>query len=152
MPGLPWVKRMISGPCLGRSSAFGKLVFFTRARLAVFFALNHSGIPGEESGFLENWAKVGIHLRQSLGDAKFESAGLTGQTSAKNGGVNVIRTQRIGDHERLFHNHVRGIPRKICGEIFIVDCDFSLSSRQPYFCDGYFSPASGVNFFFCARH
>jgi hypothetical protein len=62
-------------------------------------------VAGNETSFLQRITKLWINIKQSLGDAVFDSTGLTGRTTTTNVDGNIKLTDIFGQFERLTHNH-----------------------------------------------
>src|SRR5258708_6674072 len=53
-----------------------------RLGLAVFLALHHAAVAGEEAAALKDAAQLRLEIRQCLGEAMAHRAGLAGQSAA----------------------------------------------------------------------
>src|SRR5882672_6813832 len=64
-------------------SALRELERAPRLGLAVFLALDHAAVAGEEAAVLEHAAQLGLEVGQRLGEAVAHRAGLAGQSTAR---------------------------------------------------------------------
>src|SRR5216683_8027074 len=73
-----------------RDSALGELERPPRLGLAVFLALDHAAVAGQEAAALEYAAQLRLEIRERLGEAVAHRAGLAGQSAARYPAYDVI--------------------------------------------------------------
>ena len=83
---IDWIVKLFSKR---KILALGELRCATGGFEAVLLALLHTRIAREETGFLQDGAVLGVDQQQSAGNAMAQSAGLTGNAAAFNGGNDV---------------------------------------------------------------
>ena len=90
---------------------------------AVLLALLHSGVAGQEPGFLEGGAVGGIHLQQGAGDAVTDGAGLAGDAAAGDGGLDVHLALHAGGDQGLTDDELQGLKAEIIVDVAAIDGD-----------------------------
>src|SRR5947209_6080184 len=84
---------------LEERSALGELERTACLGLAVFLALDHAAVAGEEAAVLEHAAQLGLEIRERLGQAVAHRAGLAGQAAARHPADHVVLAVAVGDAE-----------------------------------------------------
>ena len=104
-------------------SALAELRCATSGFEAVLLALLHTRIAGQETGLLQDGAVLGVDQQQSAGNAVAQSAGLTGNAAAFNGGNDIDLAELLGSGERLTDDHLQGLETEILVDVAAVDGD-----------------------------
>ena len=89
----------------------------------VLLALLHSGVAGEEAGLLQDGAVVLAGQQQGAGDAVAQSARLTADAAALDGGNDVHLALAGGGHQGLTDDHLQSLQTEILVNIAAVDGD-----------------------------
>ena len=90
---------------------------------AVLLALLHTRIAGKETGLLEDGAVFGVDEQQSASNAVTQSAGLTGNAAAFDGGNDVDLAELLGGDQGLTDDHLQGLETKVIVDVTAVDGD-----------------------------
>ena len=96
---------------------------------AVLFAFLHTGIAGQQAGFLQGSAKLRIRFAQRAADAMTDCSGLTGQAAAFHVNHHVV-IANVGQVHGLTNGHLQGFKTEIIVDIALVDHDLSIAGHQ----------------------
>src|ERR1700730_17100041 len=102
-----------------------------RFGLAVFLALDHARVAGDEAAALENGAQLGFVADQRLGYAVAHRAGLTRKSAARHRADYVILSLAVGGDQRLLDQHAQHRPGKIDFHRAFVDEDLAGAHLDP---------------------
>ncbi len=111
---------------------------------AVLLALHHAAVAGEEAALLEDAAQLGLVIRERLGNAVANRAGLAGQPAARDGRTDVELAQAVGGGERLLQKHLQDGTGKVLLETLVVDDDLAGAGLDPDARDGVLALAGRV--------
>src|SRR6185437_4540183 len=103
------------------ASALGELEAGARLAVAVFLALDHPRIAGQEALLLERRAKLGLVMGQRLGKAVAHRARLSREAAAAHRHRQVILRDAVHHHEGLAQDHAQDGSREILVERLAVD-------------------------------
>ena len=117
---IDWIVKLFSKR---KILALGELRCATSGLQTVLLALLHTRIAREETGLLQDGAVLGVDQQQSAGNAVAQSAGLTGNAAAFNGGNDVDLAELLGSGERLTDDHLQGLETEILVDVAAVDGD-----------------------------
>ena len=106
-------------------SALGELRRTTGGFEAVLLALLHSGVAGEEAGGLERGTVCLVDLKESAGDSVTDGAGLTGDSAACDGGVDIHLAAETDGLEGLTNDELESVKSEIIIEITTVYGDLA---------------------------
>ena len=100
--------------------------------LAKFLPLDHAGIPGEKTVFLEYRTKVRVQLEKSPGYAQAYSSRLAGKTAAGSADKDVNFSLKSGGLQRLGSAGLPDDPGEVILKGSIVNRDRSVAGANPY--------------------
>src|SRR6266849_361044 len=113
------------------ASALGELEAAPRLGAAIFLALDHARVAGEEAALLERAAQVRLEIHQRLGQAVADRAGLARQTAAGDGAGDVVLPAAVGRDQRLLDQHAQHRPREIDLDVPGIDDDLAGARPDP---------------------
>src|SRR5690606_3627917 len=107
-------------------------------------ALDFARIAGHETGLAQLALQRLVVIDQRTGDAQTDRTGLAGGTPAGNGDVDVELVGRLGQLERLAHDHPRGFTTEKLFDGALVDGDVALTLAQVHAGGGGLAAAGAV--------
>src|SRR5690606_25951424 len=119
-----------SDPVSRRILALRELGCTTRLVQADLLALDFAGVAGHEAGLAQLRLQRVVILDQRTGDAPTDRTGLAGGAAAGNGDVDVELVGRLGQLERLAHDHARGLAAEELVDRALVDGDLAIALAQ----------------------
>ena len=90
---------------------------------AVLLTLLHTRIAGEEASGLQGGAELLIGQQQGAGHTVTDSAGLTGDAAAGDGGNDVHLAQLLGGSQGLTDQQLQGLQTEVLVDVTAVDGD-----------------------------
>src|SRR5690606_24326350 len=139
----------LPGPSPGRdgpssASALGELRGAAGLVQADLLALDLAGVAGHEAGLAQVGLQRLVVLDQRAGDAQADRTGLAGGAAAGGGDDDVELVDRLGQLERLAHDHARGLAAEELVQRTAVDGDVATALAQEHAGGGGLATASAV--------
>src|SRR5262249_30219471 len=96
----------------------------------VLLAFDDAGVAGDEAGFLERGAQLGVGLQERAGDAVTDGDRLSGHAAPVHVHVDPVLPLRRGHLERLMDDHARGLPPEVGVEGAVIHDDLPVARLQ----------------------
>src|SRR5438128_6878262 len=127
--------RVLQTPSLHHSNTaflvcltFAVLETFARTGLAVFLALAHARIAGEQPFGLEGRPQIGIDGEQGPGQPVAHGPGLTIRPAAANFDFRIVLFSSAGDSKRLRGDHAQRLDWEIIFKGAAIDYNLAVSA------------------------
>src|SRR6476469_4765164 len=111
---------------------------------ADLLALDFAGVAGHEASLAQFALQRLVVLDQRAGNAEADRAGLAGVTAAFDRHQDVELVGRLGQLERLAHDHARGFASEEIFDRTLVDGDLAVALAQEHACGGRLAAAGAV--------
>src|ERR1051325_10652848 len=112
-------------------SALGVLRALASFVTSVLLALDLAWVASDEARLLQHTAKFGVRENQSPRDAVTNRGRLRRDPAAPDVHREIVLAARIGELERLMHDHPRRLATEIILERAIVDDELAVAHRHP---------------------
>src|SRR5690606_25702602 len=126
------------------ASALGELGGAAGLVQADLLALDLAGVAGHEAGLAQVGLQRLVVLDQRAGDAQADRTGLAGGAAAGGGDDDVELVGRLGQLERLAHDHARGLTAEELVQRTAVDGDVARTLAQEHAGGGRLATAGAV--------
>ena len=130
---------------VAHASALGELEAAARLALAVFLALDHAAVAGEEARGLERRPQGRVVILKRAADAVLDRARLTRQAAALDGAHHVELILDAGHLEGLAQDHLQHGAREIFLDRLAVHLNLAGARLDPDACRGVLAPAGRVS-------
>src|SRR5512146_574152 len=110
----------------------GELLPATRLAQADLLTLDFACIASDQTGLAQCRLQVGIVVDQCAGDTVTHGTGLTGFTATGHVHHDVELAQRVGQLQRLTHDHAAGLAGEEHIHRLVVDDDFALTGLDEH--------------------
>src|SRR6266581_653396 len=114
---------------------------------AVFLALFHAAIAGEEAGVAEGFFEARVVDLERSGDAQLAGAGLAGRAAAADANDDVHRLPPLGERERIKHLIALFFVGEIILQLAAVDRDLTIARTHADAGDSRLAATGAENFF-----